>query len=418
MSTKRGGLEQALARYSIGLTIVPVLVVGVLTFALASRSLEQRITEDLEEQAYQQASAIDALLANAAADISTWADLSVFKGALIFDAFDKAQQYVSDLATAYPRYRAIHLFDGNGMLVASSGGSAEESLVEADELEAALGGVPSSSGLRRARESGGLGVVFAAPVRDGRDIDVTGALIVELDWHYVLGIVRNSEDHGRARGLESFRITLVGESGWRSGGHGRAIRSGRIFARSENRLRKTPGKRGRAGTARRLCKVRRSGWRKTSGPLPRERIPVRSVRAGPPDCLGDFRDRGPRSSPRFPAISCAEPSRRPPRCHCRGTGPLHLHGRASGASQSRRTIRARRASGFPHRDDRRAPLRRADRRRCRPRATAGIARAALEGRPASSLPRAHDGLSVRDVAARRENRRRRPHNPARHRVRK
>ncbi len=186
------------------------MVVGALAYVLASRSLEVRITKYLEEQAFQISNITDRLFTDAAADTATWTRLSVFRGGLIFNSYEKSEQYLRDFQEAHPQYRALHLYDRNGGRVASSS-PGEQGAVTPEDLDAVLSGKPAVSGVRRGES--GFNVVFAAPVLSTMDQTVSGAVVVELDWDKVLSMIQEAQEHAQQRGQKSYRIILIDGAG-------------------------------------------------------------------------------------------------------------------------------------------------------------------------------------------------------------
>jgi len=217
MQRKRG-LGRALLMRFLLLSLLPIAIVGAAAYGLASHSLETRIREYLEEQAFQLAGSVERKLADASSDVATWARLSVFKGALIYDSYDKSEQYLRDFTETYPQYRALHLYNGAGTRVASSLPESGTSL-RSDELTSVLSGKPSSSGIRRGED--GHRVVFAAPVMNQMDQTVSGAVVAELNWDEVLDSLDSAREHARNRGHKSTRILFIDPRGRIIGGEDR-----------------------------------------------------------------------------------------------------------------------------------------------------------------------------------------------------
>jgi methyl-accepting chemotaxis protein len=169
-----------------------------------------RITEYLEEQAYQISNTTDQMITDAAADVATWTRLSVFRGALVFNSYEKSEEYLREFKEAYPQYRGLHLYDRNGARVASSS-AGEESTVTSEDLDAVLSGRSSVSGIRRGES--GFNVVFAAPVLSTMDQTVSGAVVAELDWDKVMSLLQEAREHAQQRGQESYQIILIDGTG-------------------------------------------------------------------------------------------------------------------------------------------------------------------------------------------------------------
>jgi methyl-accepting chemotaxis protein len=206
----KGGLRRALLQRFLLLSLSPLFLVGTVAYLLASRSLETRIAEYLQEQAYQLSGSVDRILNNTAADVTTWAQLSVFKGALLFGSYEKSNQYLSDFKDAYSVYHAIHLYDQKHYRVASSSSEADTTLTD-DEFSRVLSGKLTVSPVRKG--SSGFRMIFAAPITNTIDQSVTGAVVAELDWDLVLALVDEAQKHAKDRGHESYRITLIDGAG-------------------------------------------------------------------------------------------------------------------------------------------------------------------------------------------------------------
>jgi signal transduction histidine kinase len=190
----------ALAIIVIGL--VPLAVVGVMSYRAAASALKQDTESRLADAASQTSTQVDRLL------FERWGDVQAFARnprARTLDPKQIVPQMRANMASYAPNYQAMLVADTSGKVVASAGESPAKAGADVSGepwFERALAGQETVVGLE---QPGGYQVAFSAPIQ-ADDGSVVGVWVNFVSWPVVENVMRSAVAATKASTLHAFLL--------------------------------------------------------------------------------------------------------------------------------------------------------------------------------------------------------------------
>ena len=208
-------IKQKLMGLCLGLLLVPLVIVGLLSFRNARAALEEKIGEGQAAIARAAIEQIDRFLQERYNDTQAWAALEVMQDVRTDDVDGRITDVLGQLKKRYGAYDDIYVLNPSGEVVAGS---------DPDTIGKDLSSAPWFSETLAGREvvkdvgetilSKEMSMVFTAPIRaiqsasSGRAATVIGVVAVALDWEKIFEITNNLRVGNQAEGNGSFLILL------------------------------------------------------------------------------------------------------------------------------------------------------------------------------------------------------------------
>ncbi len=209
-------LTARLLAWFLLLALTPMLVVSAIAYQRARSALERTVGAKLASDAAESIDKLDRNLFDRWGDIQAWADQAVFRGALKFQAYDKAGEALAYLSRTYGVYSGVFLFDSSGAAVAASDPAllarAGRSAAGEPWFQAAMRGEVNVQDVQERPEVGGRAVLFSAPVRDSVTDQPIGVISSRFDWQHAVAILDEIASASRSVG-QPVDVFLVSRDG-------------------------------------------------------------------------------------------------------------------------------------------------------------------------------------------------------------
>lgn len=189
----RLNIRGQLALASVGLSLVPIVIAGIVAYRSARGALEERIRFNLETLAALTAEKLERLLHERQQNLEAWSRLGFLQDDTVSgDTDGRIFQFLQEAKRNFDLYQEIWVANAAGTVIASTLPALRGREVgDRDWLQATRRGEtwvghPASQDL-----TGRVGMPFAFPIRASFDrTKVVGVLVAVLDWPAVVEILR------------------------------------------------------------------------------------------------------------------------------------------------------------------------------------------------------------------------------------
>ncbi|MBZ4417348.1 methyl-accepting chemotaxis protein [Myxococcus sp. RHSTA-1-4] len=186
-----------------------------------TENLEQQIHATLEVEAEALRDLMEAALAEREANVRSWSEDSILRGALLFDTFEKSDMVLASLQRLHPSFIGLVLFTEDGRAVSASEpllrdafAGRQQDVLATPWFRAALEGRLDTSALSQEDPVFKRRVLpFAVPVVSPISGSRIGVLLAAYDWGQVGSVVSAALQRFHARGLRSFGLEVLTAGG-------------------------------------------------------------------------------------------------------------------------------------------------------------------------------------------------------------
>lgn len=185
------GIRGKLIGLFLAISLVPLLVVAVVSYNNSRRMLAEAIGAKLPEIAQGVINNIDRLIYFRIVDTQTWAGLDVMQDVLTGDADGRISSFLSKAKEGYGVYRDIYCIDAQGKIIASTNPKViGKSVVGEGWFKRAAAGKLDVQDVRYSDLAEGLAVGISVPIRASYDeSQIIGVLSSRFDWEVVFDVV-------------------------------------------------------------------------------------------------------------------------------------------------------------------------------------------------------------------------------------
>ncbi|NTX09011.1 MULTISPECIES: methyl-accepting chemotaxis protein [Myxococcus] len=203
------------------LTLFALLPLNILGRLFISDNLQEQIHATLRVEAQGLRDLVESTLAEREANVRSWSEDAILRGALLFDTFDKSDAVLVALEKRHPTFAGLVLFTEDGRAVSASEArlrkayEGHEGEVRASAwFRAALNGTLDTTGFTKVdpffeRTVLPLAVPVLSPISGAR----IGVLLAAYEWSQVGQVVAPALERSRARGQRSFALEILGADG-------------------------------------------------------------------------------------------------------------------------------------------------------------------------------------------------------------
>ncbi|WP_171817930.1 methyl-accepting chemotaxis protein [Pyxidicoccus fallax] len=186
-----------------------------------TENLQGQIHAGLKVEAEGLRDLVEASLAEREANVRSWAEDAILRGALLFDTFEKSDVVLAALQRRYPSFSGLVLFTEEGRAVSASDpllrdafSGRQQEVLATPWFRAALEGRLDTSALLKEDPVFKQRVLpFAVPVISPISGSRIGVLLAAYDWGQVGGVVSFALERARSRGLGSFALEVRSADG-------------------------------------------------------------------------------------------------------------------------------------------------------------------------------------------------------------
>ncbi|WNG59473.1 methyl-accepting chemotaxis protein [Archangium gephyra] len=219
-----GGLKLR-ARITLSVALLStfaILSVTMSGLSITRRTLGRQIDATLRAEAEGLKDLVERILAEREANVRSWSEDTILRGALLFDTFDKSDAVLAGLAKNHTSISGFVLFDEQGRAVSASSKELlegyqghEREVREMEWYRAALEGRFTADALGREKDPvfGKRVLPLAAPVKSPTSGARIGVLLAAYDWSQVRDVVKASMQRADERAQESFALEVRREDG-------------------------------------------------------------------------------------------------------------------------------------------------------------------------------------------------------------
>jgi len=197
----------------ISVSLVPLLIIGSITYQSAKNALEKKIGQGFMSLAQETMDKIDRNIYERLQNINAWVSLGTMQDIMIEDEDGRIAADLKRLSSDYGVYHDIYVFDKKGNNIASSGQKMSSNYRDATWFKSAINGETEIQDVSHSELSSKISVTFSAPVRADYDRNkIIGALVSSFNWEKIREIIDSVEIGGMEQN-ESTYIALVNKEG-------------------------------------------------------------------------------------------------------------------------------------------------------------------------------------------------------------
>ena len=200
------------------LSLLPLTILGLVSYYFARQALQRNIEHKLEELARLAMERVDQQMAYYTEEIEVWANLEVMQDVLTADADGRINATLTNFKKSHPAYQHIHCLNKTGEIIASSElqmtGKTE---AEAEYFKQAVTGKLYISELAyREKNDPYPVIIFSTPIWTiGGHPRVVGALSVSLNWEHIYPLLEGIRVDPRLNKQDIYaHIMLINRKGW------------------------------------------------------------------------------------------------------------------------------------------------------------------------------------------------------------
>jgi signal transduction histidine kinase len=196
------------------LSLLPLIILGLVSYRNARRTLEENIGHKLEELARLAMERVDHQMAGYFQEIQTWANLEVMQDVLTGDADGRITAALENFRRSNPFYLQLSCLNQDGKVIASSGLQLVDGAgAETEWFKQAMTGQIHMSKLGRLEND--LGITFSVPIwAIGTRKRVVGVLLAVLDWESIYPILESIRiEKTVEKQLKSAHIMIINQEG-------------------------------------------------------------------------------------------------------------------------------------------------------------------------------------------------------------
>ncbi|MCP3103925.1 methyl-accepting chemotaxis protein [Myxococcus sp. K15C18031901] len=217
----RFSLQTRLMAAVCALTLCTLLPLNVLGRVFVFDLIQEQINASLRAEAQHLRDVVETALSEREANVRSWAEDSIIRGALLFDTYEKSDAVLASLEKRHPSFAGLVLFTEEGQAVSASDprllqayAGHEKDVLAAAWFRAALTGHQDIRGFTREDPYFGQVVLpLAVPILSPLSGARIGVLLAPFEWGQVRGVVAPALERARSRGLGSFALEVKGVEG-------------------------------------------------------------------------------------------------------------------------------------------------------------------------------------------------------------
>lgn len=194
----------------LSIAILPLLIVGMLSYFASKKDLVQGIGQNLENLAFETTDKIDRSIYERRQNIKAWAKLNTMQDVLIDDADERIFLELKRLKEDYGVYQDMYLLNDAGIIITSSNEVFPDTNFEQSSWYAnSISKKIDINDVAISELTGELSVSFSAPVVADYDEDtVLGVLTSRLDWEQLMNMVSQISLGGKVQDKNSYIVIL------------------------------------------------------------------------------------------------------------------------------------------------------------------------------------------------------------------
>ncbi|WP_224372628.1 methyl-accepting chemotaxis protein, partial [Hyalangium versicolor] len=200
---------------------IPLLLLGVLSARQLQRLLTAEVQSTLRAETENFSDIVQDMLAEREADVRSWSEDAIVRGALLYATYKKSDSVLSVLQRRYPVFKVIVLFTPDGKAVSASDAALLTRYAARPELiarstwfqQALEERLTDEAALGQDEVLGQRVLRFAIPVTSPVDGHPMGLLVAAYDWNLLEAEVKPAIDRATARGQSSLRLAIADARG-------------------------------------------------------------------------------------------------------------------------------------------------------------------------------------------------------------
>lgn len=210
----RGSLRGKLTLLFLLLSLLPFLIVAIISYNHGRRMLADTIGAKLHEVAQGISNNIDYLIRFRIVDVKSWAELNIMQDILIGDPDGRISSFLARTKESYRIYRDIYCVNPEGKIVASSDPAAlARSVADLPWFKKAVSGSLNVTEVYPYESGKGLVMGIASPVYSSFDKDkIIGVLYSMFDWQVIFDELDKVLIDGKPQSKKSY-ITMLNKDG-------------------------------------------------------------------------------------------------------------------------------------------------------------------------------------------------------------
>ncbi|WP_375766465.1 methyl-accepting chemotaxis protein [Archangium gephyra] len=199
------------------LSALSILSITALGLSFTRSTLSKQIHATLRVEAEGLKDLVERTLAEREANVRSWSEDTILRGALLFDTFDKSDAVLAGLAKNHPSVSGFVLFDERGRAVSASSEALrksfqgrEKEVRETAWYRAALEGRFTADGLSGEKDAafGKRVLPLGAPVKSPLSGARLGVMLAAYDWSQVRDVVKAAVQRAHDRSQGSFALEV------------------------------------------------------------------------------------------------------------------------------------------------------------------------------------------------------------------
>ncbi|MFQ5901265.1 MAG: cache domain-containing protein, partial [Thermodesulfobacteriota bacterium] len=200
MSIRQIGIRGKLVVLLLALSIVPLIIVSVLSYNNGKKMLAESIGAQLHEIAHSVMDNMDSLIDVRSKDVQAWAKGDIMQDIMTDDSDGRIASFLIDVKQSYGGiYSDIYVLNSKGEIIASSSPNPsilDIVLVNEGWFSRAMAGELAVEDVHRSDLTGGLAIGLSLPVRASFDeTKIIGVLSARIDWERIANQVSNMPIH-------------------------------------------------------------------------------------------------------------------------------------------------------------------------------------------------------------------------------
>lgn len=210
----RLGIRDKLVALFLVLSLIPLIIVGIISYNNGRRMLSRSIGAKLPEIAQGLINNAERLVHFAIVDAKTWSRLGVMQDILTNDADGRLKSFLAQVKEGYGIYRDIHCLDMAGKVVVSSNPDlVGRSLAANPGFKTAATGETDVRDVYYSHLAQSAVMDISVPIRASYEQNqVIGVLICQLDWQVARNDIESVLIDERPQDLNS-HITMINKQG-------------------------------------------------------------------------------------------------------------------------------------------------------------------------------------------------------------
>ena len=184
---KKFGIGKKLLAYFLGLSLLPIVVGGTISFYITKNKSEKNTKEHLSDLARDCGRKISYYVNSRYYDIKLLSQSYVFKG----NDIRQKQKYIEEVLTSYPFYDVIIIIDTNGNIIACTrkeyiGESRADQEWFKKTITSKQGDIIALDAYRAETAEGKMVIGFNTPITDRNNVDIIGVLATRVRMDHII----------------------------------------------------------------------------------------------------------------------------------------------------------------------------------------------------------------------------------------